>query len=127
MAEFMKSASERGPTAARGCYDHLLWMGKLLRVNLRVTHPLVEPFRRTPKGHKPTQARVVSVHMLAHMEKLVMSENVFVSHAAAELLLVAYGAVRWAHLQRSVLVGEAELSFTFKCVRGKSFNGAAFV
>ena len=127
MAEFLKLGNDKGPTAARGRAAHLTWMANALRLSLHVSHPLVAPFKQTPRGHIPKQAFPFELRFLVHFENLVMSENCFVSHAAADSLLVAFGVVRWAHLQRSRLLGESPGSFMFECLRGKSCGGAAFL
>ncbi len=122
IGSFLKISSSTGPTAARGMAAHLDWMARLLGLDLNLKHPLVNPMTVQPRSHVPSQAIPLEARMVVHLELIAKQGNQFLCHAAADSILMTFGVVRWAHIQRSRLVGQTNANFTFLCVKGKTWG-----
>jgi hypothetical protein len=121
LAQWLKNTTARGPTVATGHLARLIWLNKKLGLSIPVDSLLLSPYRTVPRSHAPQQQRPYAVSELVHFETLLLQgDNIFVQQAAAVAVLVAYGALRYAHLQRSQLLGLTESVLVGACTVGKS-------
>ena len=62
----------------------------------------------------------MEVKVCVHRETLLVSDNAYVRHIAGGNVCIALGVMRFAHLQRSEWVLEAEKVMVARCSLGKS-------
>ena len=119
IAEYLRGVSVGGPTAAAGQAAALGWMGRVMRLQLGLTHALVAPFTKAAPHHLAQQDPMLMPE-LVHLETLLSAKNVLIAWAAAVVLTLVVSGLRYAHAQRSTLHGTLPGVWVGWCNRGKS-------
>lgn len=119
VALWLSSLKERGPTAPHGAFTTLQWLEKKLGINFHTSSDRVRGQSAVPQSHLETQAVPLSLKLILGLESLVGSRNHAVSALALTWLLLTFAVLRFAHLQRSVILRVLDNSIAAKASLGK--------
>ena len=120
MASFLRDISAGGPTAALSAFRSLRWFCSKLGVELMLENPLVSPWGQPAVGHKSKGVDPAEIRVVIHWETLLSSPNPYVRQIACGNLLIIFGVLRFAHVQRSYMLKNARHVLVGKCSQGKS-------
>lgn len=120
MGKFLQKVSRGGATAAHSVSAHLTWLCKHLGLELHLQNSLVAPWTQTLNKAEPRQQTPHDIKEAVHLEGLSSSSNPYIAHIAASELLNTKATLRFAHTQRSAIVGETATHIEGYCALGKS-------
>ena len=120
VALWLRSLRTRGPTAAHGALRTLAWLELRIGMRMSTSVALVKQQGSVVGGHTPVQAVLLRVRVWAYLEDMVASANPFVRGLCLAWLLCTSGALRFAHLQRSVLLRMTPCGMFLRASRGKA-------
>ena len=107
-----------GPTAAPSALLGVCWVAKHTGLPLPDSG-LLQPWRKAPLSHTPTQAVAYPVRVLAHFDVLSRSANPYIAHVASACRLRCGSGLRPEHVQRSVLLRNTDSMALGVCRLGK--------
>ena len=119
---WLAERSEKGATTANSSLQGLKWLQDNFAVELHARDPALTRQVKV-QCHEVTPATPLGLRLFVHWEVLTRSENLFVKWIAWIWCALAYGVMRFAHLQRSSFKMQGlglGLGLVFHCVLGKS-------
>jgi hypothetical protein len=119
LALWLRSLKKGGRTAPRGALASLKRACTLLGVNLELDDKLIKAQTLCANSQVEDRAVPFSVKIWLLLEKEATSSNGFVKAIALAWILLILGVTRFAHLQRSKLIGETDLYMEFEATSGK--------
>ena len=119
VAIWLRSLQERGPTAPHGAYATLKWVEKKLGFDFHSSSDRVRGQSAVPQCHTESQAKPLTLSIILGLESLVGSQNHAVGALALTWLLLTYAVLRFAHLQRSVILRVLDNGIAAKASLGK--------
>eukprot|EP00439_Symbiodinium_sp_Y106_P041843 s864_g5.t1 len=119
VALWLRSLRERGPTAPAGAYNALKWLEKKIGLQFHSSVSRVHDQAAVPSSHVETQATPLSLAFIIGLEQLVSSKNQAVSALALTWILLTVVVLRFAHLQRSVIVRVLDNAISGRASLGK--------
>ena len=119
VAIWLRSLKERGPTAPHGAYATLKWVEKKLGLDFHTSSDRVRGQSAVPQCHTESQAKPLTLSLILGLESLICSRNQAVGALALTWLLLTYAVLRFAHLQRSVILRVLDNGIAAKASLGK--------
>ena len=119
VALWLRSLKKGGRTAPRGALASLKRACTLLNVNLELDDKLIKAQTLCANNQMEDRAVPFRLKVWLLLEREAASSNGFVKALSLAWILMIIGVTRFAHLQRSKLIGETDLYLEFEATSGK--------
>ena len=119
LGRFLSKISLGGPTAAAAMFQQLLWWRTYVGIQFPLDSALVTPFRLHDTTHIVRQAEELQPWEFFNLVVMCIRSTGAVQKVLQITLLIAVSCLRWAHAQRSVILGWFEGFIHGKCSKGK--------